>query len=241
MNPQDVSELNPKARIDNTLPVLQPGEHVLFTVKRHPIGILRVYALCLLVTLLVGVLALTAAPDDSGEQTAAIGTLAMVITGAIATGFALIISKIYWGNTWTLTTDSLTQVDQLGIFRRHSSQLSLENIEDVSSEQNGLLPRMFNYGRLLVQTAGEHNKFTFRFTPNPNYYATQILAAREAFEKQTHREAAIAMAKHASGQQVPAQAPAQPQPVPPPANQAQQTGEPEIVSYEVPGGPDGSI
>ena len=81
MDPQDVSELNPKTRIDNTLPVLQPGERVLFTIKRHPIGIIRVYVFCLLVTLLVGALAFVLAPSGDGDQKPEIGTLVLVVVG----------------------------------------------------------------------------------------------------------------------------------------------------------------
>ncbi len=69
------------------------------------------------------------------------------------------------------------------MFDKQSSQLSLGNLEDISAEQNGILTHMFNYGAVRVETAGERSKFFFNFCPNPNYYAQQILTARETFEQ----------------------------------------------------------
>lgn len=239
--------MDPKTRVSNTLTVLQPGEREICTITRHPIGIIGVYSVCGFVTVLTAVLAFGLAPTVFGgsnsQQIALAGVLVSLIVAAACTVFAAIATKVYWGNTWTLTTDSLTQVKRMSLFKRQSSQLSLENLEDVSSEQNGVLMRMFNFGLIRVETAGERTKFSFPYCPNPNYYAAQILSARETFLEHTNREEA------------PHREPAtQPQPAPPveppvvaavqpaagPAPQTQ-TPEPEIDSYEVPGGPDGSV
>jgi hypothetical protein len=218
---QDISTSDPKTRIPDTLPVLQSGEREICTIKRHPIGILGVYATCGLVAIVSAVLAFGLAPgifNEDNRQVVLVGALIFVMVAVICAAFALIATKVYWGNTWTLTTDSLTQVRRISLFRRHSSQLSLEDMEDVTSEQNGILARMFNYGLLKVETANERTKLLFPFCPNPNYYAAQILSAKEKFE----------------------------QPVPSTMSQqqtqpAEQPPTPEIDSYEVPGGPDGSV
>lgn len=195
MQPQDLSASDPKTRVPNSLTVLQPGERVLIVIKRHPIGILAVYGLLGLITVVTAILAFGVAPgvlNDGNEQQTVLGaSLAFVAVAAISVVIAVITTKIYWDNTWTLTTDSLTQVSRMGLFTRHSSQLSLESLEDVSSEQNGLLTRLFNFGLLRVETAGERSKFLFPYCPNPNYYAAQILSAREAFEQHAHKIAKI--------------------------------------------------
>ncbi len=141
---------------------------------------------CGLVTLVTGLLVFMVVPDvaGSGSGTALLaGSVIFAVVAVISMIFALISAKVYWGNTWTLTTDSLTQVRHFNLFSRQSSQLSLKDLEDVTAEQNGVLPEMFNYGLLRVETAGETSKFMFPYCPNPNYYAQQILAAREAFEQ----------------------------------------------------------
>lgn len=225
MEPKDASKPAMRARVGNTLPVRQPGEREIFTIKRHPIARVRIYALCLFVTLLATGLAFMLASgalnDGSGEQDFTVVGAVFLAVGAIATVFALLITKINAGNSWTLTDDSLTQVEQTGLFKRHSSQLALDNVEDVTSIQNGLLPELLNYGQLRVETAGEQGKFIFNFCPNPNYYAAQILTAREAFEhhdREIPPESAAATPRE--------------QPLPPAAV--------DIDSYEVPDGKPGA-
>ncbi len=250
---KDVSKLDPKARISNTLTVLQPGERVICTIKRHPIGILGIYGLGGLIAIVTAVLAFGLAPSvfsgSSDRQIFVAGSLVSLIVAAICAVFALIATKVYWGNTWTLTTDSLTQVDQISLFKRHSSQLSLESLEDVTAEQNGILTRIFNYGLLKVETAGERSKFTFPFCPNPNYYAAQILSARERFDQYSPREES-AYKQSAPIVETPVTTTEQPGPPMPPQSAAamprQQplpptmpSSPPEIDSYEVPDGPPG--
>ncbi len=244
---KDVSKLDPGTRISNTLTVLQPGEHVICTIKRHPIGILGVYGLCGLVAIVTAVLSFGLAPsifsDSSSRQIFLTGSLISLIVGATCAAFALIATKVYWGNAWTLTTDSLTQVDQLSLFKRHSSQLSLESLEDVTAEQNGILTRLFNYGLLKVETAGERSKFVFPFCPNPNYYAAQILSAREKFDQHSDTEENIYRQPVPSVQppMPPESAAAMPQQQPLPPASPSAAPSPEIDSYEVPGGPPDSV
>ncbi len=56
----------------------------------------------------------------------------------------------------------------------------------MTAEQNGILAKMFNYGVLKAETAGEHSKFTFTNCPNPTLYAQQIIQAREEFAQGKH-------------------------------------------------------
>jgi len=118
-----------------------------------------------------------------GGRTTQIGSLVFVVVAVVTTVFLLITTKVYWGNRWILTTDSITQINQASLFNRQSSQLSLGNLEDVTAEQDGPVAHMLNYGLLKVETASESGKFVFVYCPNPNYYAQQVLAAREAFEQ----------------------------------------------------------
>ena len=57
----------------------------------------------------------------------------------------------------------------------------MENVEDVTSEQGGIFPTIFNYGVLKVETAGEQNNFIFKYCPNPNAYAKALQDARAAY------------------------------------------------------------
>jgi hypothetical protein len=166
---------------------MRANETVIFQVRRHPIGLLGIHIAAGMLLLVFAVIIYGVLPNVltniATSKIVAIGTLAFVVLAALVFGFLAITHRVYWGNMWILTDDSLTQVSQLSLFDKQSSQLSLASLEDVTVEQNGILPHMFNFGQIKAETAGEHSKFTFSYCPNPNQYARQILEARENFEQ----------------------------------------------------------
>lgn len=177
-------EISPYQKVGNELSVTQPGEVTICDIKRHPIGIIAIYAAVALILIAAAEIFLVLLPgfiNSSGSgQGTQIGAILFAVIAIFAMVYALIATKIYWGNRWVLTSDSLTQIDQTGLFSRKSAQLDLINIEDVTAEQNGLLTHLFNYGLLKAETAGQHGKFVFYYAPNPNYYAQKVLETREA-------------------------------------------------------------
>lgn len=173
--------------INNPLAADRPGEKVICEIKRHPIGMIGTYifsGLSILIILVAGFwVAPMIFPDYNQEQLYGYSLLAFLLLGLLVAVVTVISHTVYWGNRWIVTDDSVTQVNQISLFSKQSSQLSMGNLEDVTAEQHGILAHMFNYGLLKVQTAGEHSKFSFPYCPNPNYYAQCILKAREAFEQ----------------------------------------------------------
>lgn len=187
----------------NPLAVMQPGEQVICEIKRHPIGMLGTYIMSGFILVVLAVLTFIviphmASPDNQSKAMLA-GGLVFVVAAALVLAFVFVANKVYWGNHWVVTSDSITQILQTSLFSRQSSQLSLGNLEDVTTQQNGIFQQLFKYGTIRAETAGERSKFVFPFCPNPNYYAQKILAAREVFEQAHHG------GKQEPYQQVPAQ------------------------------------
>lgn len=168
---------------------MSEGETVIFSVKRHPIGLIGMYfSFAILIAIVAGltVVAPNVLTDYDADTVRNVGMIALLFTVFIVGLFSMIAHIVYYGNRWILTSDSLTQVSQKSLFDKHNSQLSLGNLEDISAHQDGILAHMFNYGLLKVETAGEHSKFSFMYCPDPNAYAQKILIAREAFEQGEH-------------------------------------------------------
>jgi len=206
----------------NPLEVMSPGERVICEIKRHPFGMLGLYfgAALLIIVLGVGAALL---PHYVTDLTTSARNLAYAIAlfGSIfILLFTYVASLIYNGNRWIVTSDSITQISQVGLFKKQTSQLSLANLEDVTFEQNGLIPTMFGFGVLKVETAGERSKFSFPFCPNPDHCAREIIKAHEDFiqahpeEGQTVPQGSFATAQaQPAAYQPPAPvAPAQPLP-----------------------------
>jgi hypothetical protein len=78
-----------------------------------------------------------------------------------------IIWVLYYLNVQIITNKRIVDINQVGLFSHTISELHLENIEDVTSQTNGLLGTIFNYGSVYVQTAGSVERFTFQNVPNP--------------------------------------------------------------------------
>ena len=76
---------------------------------------------------------------------------------------------------WVITNDRLLDVQQKTLFARTVSEVDLYQIQDASSEVHGIFPSIFNYGNIILQTAGPVPKFVFRNVPDPNKLRQAIL------------------------------------------------------------------
>jgi len=183
MNP-DTPSLENVQRVDNPLETMQSGEVVICEIKRSPIGLFPAYFISALL-IVGGAVAAVLAPyylDNFTDQQKLGITLGGALVVVATLLYVYVTTMVYVANRWIITSDSLTQIGQSGLTSTESSQLSLDDLEDITVEQNGLLQLFFGYGTLHAETAGERSKFIFTYCPDPDMYAKKILAAREAFE-----------------------------------------------------------
>lgn len=164
-----------------------PDEKVVCTIKKHPIGLLSIYFTGLLVTMsviVIGVIfggVLVGASDNevpAGVQTAVYVVSALI--GLLALIMTYIAAYIYQHNVIIVTTDKIVQILYKNIVDRKVSQLSLGDLQDVTVDQSGIFARLFHYGTLVIETAGEQNNFSFSYAPYPYDCAKDIVGSREA-------------------------------------------------------------
>lgn len=169
---------------------LDPSEVVEFEIKRHPIGLVPIYATGVILTVLL--LSLPIIVRFSGQAstinsifggtTSLIGIVALVVA-LLSAGATLVAAYVYKQNELVITSENLIQVLQFSLFNTKVSQLSLEKVQDVTASQNGIFARMFNYGTLYIETAGETANFGFPLAKDPMVSAKQINEAHERFIK----------------------------------------------------------
>jgi len=164
---------------------LADGESMLYEVRRHWFGLFIVYvevglgfaAAAILLYFLGPILFANAEPAQRTRDISVI-----VAVGAILTWLILVLfTYIYRQSKLIITDRNLTQIIQRGLFSRKVSELSMANVEDVTADQHGFFATAFNYGDLLVETAGEQDNFDFSFCPNPNFYGKIVLDARQKY------------------------------------------------------------
>lgn len=97
--------------------------------------------------------------------------------------FSIIFIAVAWLDFYfdinIVTNRRVVDVNQNGLFNREISELSLEDVEDVSVKYSGVLQTFFNYGEILIQTAGTQSNFAFHDIRNPRDVASIIVDLSE--------------------------------------------------------------
>jgi len=176
---------SPKQDFSITLNKINPNEKVIAVIKRHPFGIIRLYISAVFGLILAGGLLLFVMSDlvpkeDNPSIYAALFALTIVVVGFMVV-IMLIATIIYYKSSFVITDQSIRQTLQISLFNKKISQLDVAQIQDVTAEKRGFLPTFLNYGRLLVETAGEQENFHFDYCPNPDHYAKIILDSRQLY------------------------------------------------------------
>lgn len=175
--------LDPTGRIES----LTTDETLVADVRQHWFGLFLIYlqitvalglSLFLIVAFLPGLSDALGVSDATVNSLAAALVMVALVFGAI---FLILATRIYKGNQLIVSDKNITQVLQIGLFNRKVSELGMANVEDVTAQQSGIFPTIFNYGVVKIETAGEQNNFIFNYCPNPNAYAKAILDARQAY------------------------------------------------------------
>lgn len=177
-----VKSLQEFARL-RTLESLDNDEQILCDVRQHPFGIIAVYIMCTVGLLAAFLLIAVFLPEYFGTSAEVYSILALA---SVFIGFFILLAMaiatyIYRQSRLTVTSKNVVQVIQSGVFTRKVSQISLSNVEDVTSEQKGVLAQLLGFGTLKVETAGEQANFMFNYAPQPTRIAKIILQGKDDF------------------------------------------------------------
>lgn len=74
----------------------------------------------------------------------------------------------YYLDVWIVTPERIINIDQRRLFSRRISEMRLAQIQDCTTEVEGMLHTFFRFGDIDLQTAAKENKFTFKNIPRPD-------------------------------------------------------------------------
>jgi len=94
----------------------------------------------------------------------------------------------YYLDVWVITTERIINIEQKGLFVRHVSELKLVKIQDVTTEVEGFLPTLLNYGDVHIQTAADQVRFIFRSVPDPYHIKSEIMKRHKESQKKNIRQ-----------------------------------------------------
>ena len=176
----DPSQLSPSARQVFKLIEFDADEELLFEVRKHWFGLFLIYLLGTTVT--AGALAAALAVAVAGGEFDSLRMPVILISfllAVLSTIFTAIGAYLYKSNVILVTSDKLAQLLAYGIFHRKISQLSIGDVQDVTVRQHGIFAHMFNYGTVVIETAGEQSNLNFTFAPDPYECAKAIVNSHE--------------------------------------------------------------
>ncbi len=146
--------------------LLSNDETVLFDVHHHPVVLWwPVLLVCLCLALWIALMA-TVSFFREGPALLA-GAAILIVLAAFLVSRALL-----WSHTSLVLTDHRL-IYRAGVFSRHSREIPVSTITDVSSSQL-ILGRIFGYGDLLVQSASEYRKLPYFSFPHPEELGLRI-------------------------------------------------------------------
>ncbi|MFH1561356.1 MAG: PH domain-containing protein [Patescibacteria group bacterium] len=104
--------------------------------------------------------------------------------------FALEKFLSWYFNVYIITDERVIDVDFYNLLYKEISDAEIENIEDVTLTQGGVMQNIFNYGMVQIQTAAERPEFEFEDVPNPAL-VVKVLKKMQLEEKQEILEGRI--------------------------------------------------
>lgn len=172
---------------------LSKGEYVIRSVKRHPIGIIKIWAIAglliaALTLFLVGLLASDSTTGSLGisgvdSSPAMLAVPIVLLLSFFVAGGAAIATYVYTSNKFYLTNESIIQEIRETIFARFDQTVTLANIEDISYHQDGILPTILGYGVIRLSTVGDESTYRFTYVTNPRRESAILNNAVEAYKR----------------------------------------------------------
>lgn len=135
----------------------------------------------LIAALIVGMIALATQHSLDQELYFILGAFAVLVLLA-----TLIQFYVYSLTTITLDEQGITVVNWYSLLFSQDSQTAWTKVQDASSTQNGVLQEAFDYGTLLIQTAGTDKNFSITYVPRPDYWVNFIQEKAAATPQLTH-------------------------------------------------------
>jgi uncharacterized membrane protein YdbT with pleckstrin-like domain len=189
--PEEVKRRHEESRKKYPHLNISEAEYVISAVKRHPIGILQIWAVAVLLMGTFGVLfgmlmlsenSILADSFDSAETANTVGVALLGVLFTLIGMGAFLATYIYNSNRFYLTNESVIQEIQTSLFNRHEQTVSLSNIEDASYKQDGIVAHLIGYGTIRLSTEGDETTYRFTYVTNPKRHIAVLNNAVEAFK-----------------------------------------------------------
>ncbi len=166
-----------------------PGEELLGEAHRHIIGALFLLITAGFIVIIIGLIMGYVATNEGdffsffsldynfplAEVILAVLSL-VVVAVFLGTVLAIYVYNHYY---LVLTNNKLVVVKNINIVKRSVSQLAIGDVQDVTVMEPSLLARLFKYGNIKVETAGEQENIHITYVSHAFEVSKAIIEAHE--------------------------------------------------------------
>jgi uncharacterized membrane protein YdbT with pleckstrin-like domain len=157
------------------------------TYRKHPFTILRAVAfpaVLLLLDFAALIYALFFLRLDLG-----IFWLVPVLVGLVAAGWLIWVIEDWRNEIFQITGNYVLDIDRSPFGTGETrKQAALNNVQNVNADRPGLLPTLFNYGNVYIETAGATADITFENVMRPNQVQQDIFDRREQLRRRQQQQ-----------------------------------------------------
>lgn len=163
---------------------LSDGEYVISAVKRHPLGLVTIWLSVIFVSIVILLVPITFQEGvfDLNKQGVLFGSIILITLLVFVFLVGSVATIVYQSNRFYLTNESVIQHIQTSLFSQNNQTVSLDNIEDASFRQIGVLQSLFGYGSIRLSTQGDETTYRFSWVTNPKKQIDTLNNAVEAFK-----------------------------------------------------------
>lgn len=169
-------------KIWKRLSIIDPvddSEEIIFLIREHVVLItIKAISLILIAFLLIITKSLIQSSIDSSLIYNIFNTAVYSVNLILLTIFTMMFHN-YYLSIQIVTSKRIIDIDQTGLFKREVNELYFNEIQNITYKQNGMLALLFNFGDVIVETAGEQSKvetsgFVFDSVANPQKVSEKI-------------------------------------------------------------------
>lgn len=107
------------------------------------------------------------------------GLVTLLIWYLLTSAFILESLLRWLFNIYIVTNRRIVDIDFHNLIYKEVSDTDLDRVQDVTYRMGGVVRTLFNYGDVLIQTAGAAPNFEFGAVPNPDEVAKTLQELRE--------------------------------------------------------------
>ena len=143
-------------------------ENVFLVIRRHPWLLMPIVWFWLI---MAGVVLASLYFFGASQVT----TYAIFIVLILGFGYTFYIWFMWNNGIYVVSDQRVIRIEQLGIFNREISEAEVDRIQEISTEINGPIRTMMNFGDVKLQTASKEGKVLLKDVASPYDIQQQIV------------------------------------------------------------------